>query len=661
MPLSGARRAAPFLDIRAHSPMPVTTACIRCQAPLDSGARYCQVCGLSVSGEQTAPLPTLMQLVRQATLGEYEIVREIGQGGMATVYLAHEIALDRKVAIKVMSPQFVHGTETIERFKREARTSASLTHPHIIPIYAVRETERLLFFVMKYIAGRSLDAVLRDVGPLPFPMVRSILSDVGTALDYAHRQGVIHRDVKPGNIMIDEEGFAVVTDFGIAKAAEGDALTRSGTTVGTPSYLSPEACSGELVGPAADQYSLGIVGYEMITGTLPFSAESSLGMMYAQVHAAPRPSDQLRPDCPPELRDAMMTMLQKSPHERFVTMRDAVQALNGGTGRSSGSTTASDDHLRSHIGLLATPRPSRPMAEVRRTPSSPISLAHISPGPRTLRRRRHFQLARIGVGLLLAGAGALAAVLVLRRSPEPALVPDSTTQAPTPSTSADSLLFAERGAATYARQRAEASGASPEALAAGDMLVARAESLAALGHKTEATLMLSRATALWGAAERPVQTPSQRPGATPAVPGPTPQPGGPTRPGPEPAPRPPVASDTVPLTDSLVVSGFYAELERAIESRQVGEIRRLLPNMSATEELGWRNMLDDKDIRVVEATYEVRAVTRRDGGQLHARVEQLVQLVRKNGKVDTKRRETRLTVLTEGPQGWREIRSDKAP
>jgi len=644
--------------------MPVTTACIRCQAPLDSGARYCQVCGLSVSGEQTAPLPTLLQLLRQATLGEYEILREIGQGGMATVYLAHEIALDRKVAIKVMSPQFVHGSETIERFKREARTSASLNHPHIIPIYAVRETERLLFFVMKYIAGRSLDAVLRDVGPLPFPMVRSILSDVGSALDYAHRQGVIHRDVKPGNIMIDEEGFAVVTDFGIAKAAEGDALTRSGTTVGTPSYLSPEACSGELVGPPADQYSLGIVGYEMITGTLPFSAESSLGMMYAQVHATPRPSDQLRPDCPAELRNAVMQMLEKSPHERFVTMRDAVQALNGGTGRGSGSTAAHDDHLRSHIGLLATPRPSRPVAEARRTPSSPISLAHVAPGPRTLRRQRRVHLARVALGLLLAGVGALAAVVVLRQPREAVAVPDSATAPPAP-LGADSLLLVERGAATYARQRAVANGASPEALAAGDSLVARAESLAAAGQKTEATLLLSRATALWGASERPAplsgQAPPPGPAPGPLTPGQNPRAGNPPRPPAEPPINRPESTDSLPVSDSLVVSGFYAELEQAIESRQVGEIRRLLPNMSTTDELGWRNMLDDKDIRQVEATYAVRAVTRRDGGQLHARVDQLVQLTRRNGKVDTKRRETRLTVLTEGPQGWREIRSEKAP
>ena len=165
---------------------------------------------MSVSGEQTAPLPTLVQVLRQATLGEYEVLREIGQGGMATVFLAHEIALNRKVAIKVMSPQLVHGADMIERFKREARTAASLNHPHIIPIYAVRESQHLLYFVMKYVQGRPLDAILRDVGPLPFPMVRSILCDIGAALDYAHRQGVIHRDVKPGNILIDEEGFAEI-------------------------------------------------------------------------------------------------------------------------------------------------------------------------------------------------------------------------------------------------------------------------------------------------------------------------------------------------------------------------------------------------------------------------------------------------------------------
>ncbi len=635
--------------------MTVTAACSRCKTPLDPGARFCQVCGMSVTGEQTAPLPTLLQLLRQATLGEYEILREVGQGGMATVYLAHEIALDRKVAIKVMSPQFVHGAEMIERFKREARTSASLNHAHIIPIYAVRESEHLLYFVMKYINGRSLDAILRDVGPLPFPMVRSILSDVGQALDYAHRQGVIHRDVKPGNIMIDEEGFAVITDFGISKAAEGDALTRSGTTVGTPSYLSPEACSGEPVGPAADQYSLGIVGYEMVTGQLPFSAESSLGMMYAQVHTPPRPSEQLRPDCPADLRAAIMRMLEKAPGDRFGTMREAAIAVGGG--RSSGESTP-DEHVRSHIGLLAAPRPSRPVTEVRRTPASPTPFAPVSPGPKTLARQRRKKLGLYaGVAVVILGGSAAAALLT--RTPPPPPPPPAPPVDTTPSVaadpSADSLLLVSRARADFARQRAVASGATPAALAAGDSLLQQAESLVAHGRKTEAALRITGATTIFIAAERPAPVP----GGTPRPPRPAPDT---TRPvvadtaGPG-RPSTPVTPPVV--SDSVAVQAFYLELERAIESRQLGEVRRLLPNLEDTEAIGWRNMFDDRDIESIQATYVVKRVTRRPD-MLYALVYEEVLLLHKGGRVERKRRNNINATLTLGPQGWRQIRSERA-
>jgi serine/threonine protein kinase len=638
--------------------MTVTAACSRCRTPLDTGARFCQVCGLSVSGEQTAPLPTLLQLLRQATLGEYEILREIGQGGMATVYLAHEIALDRKVAIKVMSPQFVHGAEMIERFKREARTSASLTHPHIIPIYAVRESEQLLYFVMKYIAGRPLDAILRDVGPLPFPMVRSILADIGHALDYAHRQGVIHRDVKPGNIMIDEEGFAVITDFGIAKAAEGDALTRSGTTVGTPSYLSPEACSGEIVGPAADQYSLGIVGYEMVTGTLPFSADSSLGMMYAQVHTPPRPSEQLRPDCPADLRDAIMRMLEKSPGDRFPSMREAALAVSGG--RTSGPESVGDEHVRSHIGLLATPRPSRPVTEVRKTPSSPTPFAPVPPGPKTLAKQRRKKLVRWGGAVVVVGAGVTAAVLATREPAPPQAPAADTTPAVIADPSADSLLLVARVRAEFIRQRALASGAPQSALAPGDSLLAEAESLAAVGRKAEAALRIASATALWSAAERPVvpagggrpQSPTGDSGRDTVV---AVQPDTPAQ-----TPSRPTQPVTPPvMSDSAAILAFYADLERAIESRQLGEVRRLLPNMEDIEAATWRGWFEDKDIETIQATYDVRAVTRR-GDALYARVHEELFLIHKKGRIEEKRRGDINTVLTLGPQGWRQIRRERA-
>jgi len=641
--------------------MTVTSACARCQTPLESGTRFCQVCGLSVSGEQTAPLPTLMEVLRQGTLGEYEIIREIGQGGMATVFLAHEIALDRKVAIKVMSPQFVHGADMIERFKREARTAAGLNHPHIIPIYAVRESHQLLFFVMKYIGGRSLDAILRDVGPLPFPMVRSILSDIGAALDYAHRQGVVHRDVKPGNIMIDEEGFAVITDFGIARAAQSDSLTRSGTTVGTPSYLSPEACSGEVVGPPADQYSLGIVGYEMITGQLPFSADSSLGMMYAQVHSPPRPSDQLRPDCPPDLRNAIMRMLEKAPEDRFANLKEAVQLLSGArsSGRTGEQRDGDDSGVRTHIGLLAVPRPGRPVGEMR-TPNSPAPLARVPQSTRTVARQRRVQFGRVLVGLLLAALGAGATFLTIRAGQEAVTQRDSVPlpPAPLPDTKADSTLLVARGAAEYARERAVTSGAAPAALAQGDSLRAAAESVAALGQKADAALLLTRATGIYGNAERPAQprtTPAiQNPPQRPSQPATTPGTGS-TNPGAFPAPGN-EAGQTVP--DSVAVLRFYVELQRAITARQLGEVRRLVQNLTEDEERELGALFADDNIATIQPVYTVVSVTRREE-VLYAKVHEEMTVVDQKGKISKKHDNILWTRLTLGPQGWRQIRAEK--
>jgi serine/threonine protein kinase len=651
--------------------MTVTSACARCQTPIDTGARFCQVCGLNVSGEQTAPLPTLLQVLRQATLGEYEVLQEIGQGGMATVFLAHEIALDRKVAIKVMSPQFVHGADMIERFKREARTAASLNHPHIIPIYAVRESQHLLFFVMKYIQGRSVDAILRDVGPLPFPMVRSILSDIGGALDYAHRQGVVHRDVKPGNIMIDEEGFAVITDFGIARAAQSDSLTRSGTTVGTPSYLSPEACSGEQVGPAADQYSLGIVGYEMVTGALPFVAESSLGMMYAQVHSPPRPSDQLRPDCPPELRDAIMRMLEKSPADRFATLKEAVLTVNGSraANRATGGRSDNDDSVRSHIGLLAVSRPGR-AGEIRRTPASPAPFSTIPQSTRVVARKRRVQLGQVFIGLFLAALGAAAVLLTLRDRLEHAILPpDSTSTALTSAESkADSILLVTRGAAEYAREHAVAARVRPSALAGGDSMRVVAESLALTGAKSDAALLLQRAATFYSSTESSVQTSNQTPpespepaAAQPAVKPPQPRPVPPA--GTPPTAKPPVSGGgqtaTAVVPDTLAIRQFYAELERAVASRQLTEVQRLLPNMTDNETRDWRDFFVNEDIRSLDATYRVLDLTRQ-GEVVFARVEETVVVHWANGKSNRKRDNLLWTQLTYGPQGWREIRRGKA-
>lgn len=309
------------------------TLCPSCGERNPALGRYCFRCGASMAdgaADGNARMSFQQEMLTQiqlATLGEYEIVGELARGGMATVYLARETAQDRMVAIKVLAPAVLLNEGMPERFKREAHTAASLSHPNIIPIYAVRETERLLYFVMKCLMGRTLDGVLREEGPLPIPMVQLILAGVGRALAYAHSQGIIHRDVKPGNVMIDDDGTVVVADFGIAKVSESKDLTVSGVLVGTPAYMSPEQCKEQEVTSASDQYSLGVVAYEMLVGRTPFNAETSMGVMYAQVHEKPRPIAELRPECPKALAKAVHRMLEKDPGARFPSLEAALKAI----------------------------------------------------------------------------------------------------------------------------------------------------------------------------------------------------------------------------------------------------------------------------------------------------------------------------------------------
>src|SRR5262245_44019854 len=309
----------------------------------------------------------VMTALRDATLGHYEVLTELGRGGMATVYLAHDIALGRKVAIKVMSPSLFSGEGMAERFKREARTAAQLSHPHIIPIFSVQESGELLFFVMKFIEGRPLDSIIREVGPLPIPMVRTILMQVGGALGYAHKRGVIHRDIKPANIMLDSDGWAIVTDFGIAKVKETQGLTVTGATVGTPSYMSPEQCAAQELTGATDQYSLGVVAYEMLSGKLPFIAESVMAVMYAHFNQPPRPVVQVRPDCPMDLASTVMRMLEKDQAQRFPTMEAATSAM--------GTVSLSpDDPVRTQMMTLAAAGENLKLLERFSTPVSQPSV-----------------------------------------------------------------------------------------------------------------------------------------------------------------------------------------------------------------------------------------------------------------------------------------------
>ena len=261
----------------------------------------------------------------------YEVDREIGRGGMGIVYLARDRRLKRSVAIKLLPPELAFRGEIRSRFLREAETAAQLGHPNIVPIFSVDEREGLVFFVMAFVDGENLAVRLHREGAMREEEVRKILVDTARALAYAHERGVVHRDIKPDNILIDRDGRVMVTDFGIARAiTEGaDArLTATGTAIGTPAYMSPEQSMGEReVDGRSDLYSLGVVGYQMLTGDLPFNASSTPALLVKHLSEAPPPITERCPQLSPDLASAIMIMLEKDPADRFASATALANAL----------------------------------------------------------------------------------------------------------------------------------------------------------------------------------------------------------------------------------------------------------------------------------------------------------------------------------------------
>src|SRR5918999_2355073 len=263
----------------------------------------------------------------------YELEGEIGRGGMSVVYRARDLRLNRPVAVKVLPPELAYDPAVRTRFTREAQTSALLSHPHIVPIYDVGEGDGIAYFVMALVTGGNLAALLTHEPRQPIDEVRRLLCEIADALAYAHLRGVIHRDIKPDNILLDgETGRAMVTDFGIARAIEsGTRLTVTGLAVGTPAYMSPEQAVGEReIDGRSDIYSLGVLAYQMLTGRVPFTAGNSMALLLKHVGERPRPIAELRPDVPQTLRDAIERALAKEPDDRWPTagaLRDALTSL----------------------------------------------------------------------------------------------------------------------------------------------------------------------------------------------------------------------------------------------------------------------------------------------------------------------------------------------
>jgi eukaryotic-like serine/threonine-protein kinase len=283
-----------------------------------------------------SPTDELGTHVAQVLSANYELETEVGRGGMGIVYCARDKRLKREIAIKVLPPELSFRADIRQRFLREAETAAQLNHPNIVPIYTVEERDNLVYFVMAYIKGDNLGQRLQQHGPIAPVEVRRILREVADALSYAHNRNVIHRDIKPDNIIIDEEtGRAMVTDFGIARALtdSGDSrLTATGMAIGTPAYMSPEQSAGDsAIDGRSDLYSLGVVGYQMLCGQPPFVANNTPSMLVKHLSEKPIPVDERWPDLPQDLSRAVMMCLEKDPADRFPNAAAFALALEGGS------------------------------------------------------------------------------------------------------------------------------------------------------------------------------------------------------------------------------------------------------------------------------------------------------------------------------------------
>ena len=258
--------------------------------------------------------------------GRYRILHRLGSGGMAEVYCAEDLQLGRKVALKILYRRFAEDSEFVERFRREASSAAGLQHQHVVAVYDRGEYDGTYYIAMEYLEGRSLKTIVQQEAPLDPDRAIDLIIQVLRAARFAHRRGIIHRDLKPHNVIVDAEGRAKVTDFGIARAGASD-MTQTGSIMGTAQYLSPEQAQGHAVSAASDLYSIGIILYELLTGRVPFDGESAVTIALKQVNERPVPPSAYNPAVTPELEEVVMRALEKDPARRFPDADEFIAAL----------------------------------------------------------------------------------------------------------------------------------------------------------------------------------------------------------------------------------------------------------------------------------------------------------------------------------------------
>jgi serine/threonine protein kinase len=310
------------------------------------------VAGESLSGESEWARAGLSP---GSLVAGYRVESRIGTGGMAMVLRATDENLGRTVALKILAPALAGDAEFRERFVRESRAVAAVDHPHIIPVYAAGQADGVLYLAMRFVAGGDLRSVLRREGPLPGERAVALLAPIASALDAAHAAGLVHRDVKPANILVDKRParpeFPYLSDFGLAKGASSAAgLTGTGQFLGTPDYAAPEQISGKATGPQTDQYALACVAYTILTGSVPFARNDSLAVMWAQMYDPPPSLTASRPDLPAEAGEVIARALAKSPADRYATCSEFIEELRGALAAPTGAGSAA-------VGPVVSPAP----------------------------------------------------------------------------------------------------------------------------------------------------------------------------------------------------------------------------------------------------------------------------------------------------------------
>ncbi|HEY1833297.1 MAG TPA: Stk1 family PASTA domain-containing Ser/Thr kinase [Solirubrobacteraceae bacterium] len=346
--------------------------------------------------------------------GRYRVVSRLGSGGMAEVYLARDELLGREVAVKVLHQHFAEDQEFVERFRREASSAAGLSHPNIVAIFDRGEWNGTYYIAMEYVDGRSLKALVREHGALEPSAALEIVIQILRAARFAHRRGVIHRDLKPHNVLLDDEGRARVTDFGIARAGASD-MTMTGSIMGTAQYLSPEQAQGFAVSATSDIYSVGVILYELLTGVVPFEGETAVAIAFKQVSAVPTPPSTLNPALPASLDAVVLRALAKDPAERYADAEELIAALEAERASLAGQAQAQAPApvlTRTH-GAGEDPAVAAPAAAFPPTGSMLLHAPPLGPEEEAIASARRGRWAIWTLALLLVAGAIVAAVLLL--------------------------------------------------------------------------------------------------------------------------------------------------------------------------------------------------------------------------------------------------------